>query len=151
MIGDSTSPYTNSGTLVNNATINWGGGGILSVGTASALNSKITNSGSFNISDATLQVNGDFGANSGSLTIGNSSDAIISGKLTNTGTVNVQGSSQLTAATLNTNGTVSVGAGSFLKVGMYAISAGTTDIAGTLNSLTFTQTGGTPPRCKDKC
>ncbi len=147
-IGDSTSPNASSGTLVNSATINWGNGGILTVGTTTAANANITNSGTLNISDATLRVNGNFGANSGTLNIGNATDASVSGTLTNTGTVTVTSTptqlsgSQLTAAAVNTSGEVFVGAGSYLKVGTYTMSGGTTQVAGTLNSLAFTQTGG---------
>src|SRR5215469_5167153 len=59
-IGDPTSPYTNSGTLFNIGTVNWGNGSILTVGTPATSNANIINLGSLNISDATLQVNGNF-------------------------------------------------------------------------------------------
>lgn len=144
-IGDSQSSNIFSGRLTVSGTINWGDGGILTVN-PNGSSATINNQGTINISDATLQVNGNFATNSGTLTIGNSSEGIVNGKLTSTGTINVTGSSNLLVGELSTSGSLNVDSGSFLgslsRPVLFEISGGTADIAGSLTTSTFVQTGG---------
>ena len=141
-IDDGLSTYSNSGTLSNAGAINFSNGSILTVGVATTSNANINNTGSIDIEDSTLQVNGNFGQNSGELKIGGASEANIGGSLTNSGTLDVTGDSALFSGALNSSGTVTVDPGSLLNAGVVGISGGTTNIAGTLETSTFVQTGG---------
>ncbi len=145
-IGDPTSPDPHTGEFINSGTINWGNGGIFTIGTSTGTNAfgaDVENHGTLTIDDATLQVNGNFGTNTGTLTIGNSSEGTVTGTLTSSGTLNVTGDSALFAKGVNTSGTLSVDSGSILNTTLFAMSAGTANIAGTLTTSTFAQTGGT--------
>jgi hypothetical protein len=75
-IGDPGFPA--GGTLTNAGTINWRNGSTLTLD-ASAGSGSITNSGVINLNDSTLKVNGDFGANQGSMTLQNGSVGTVTG------------------------------------------------------------------------
>lgn len=146
-IGDSNSNSSNSGTLANGGTLLWNNGSLFTIGTSGGSNAKITNTGTISLSDSTMQVNGSFGQNSGTLNIGNSSEGVITGTLTNTstGTINVTGDSALFTGALNTGGTMLVTSGSDLNVsGIYTQTSGITTVqqGATVSAQAYDVVGG---------
>lgn len=146
-IGDPTSPDPLTGELISAGTIDWGNGGILTIGTTSGTNANgasVTNNGALNIDDATLQVNGNFAKNAGSLTLENGSEGLVQGALTSSGSVTVMGQSALDVfGGVNSSGNVTVTPDSlFRTTGAYVTSGGTSLIEGTLKSSGFKISGG---------
>ena len=102
-IGDA-SGFSNSGNLSNSGTINWGDGGTLTIAPVGT-NAQISNNGTIDIGfsgvGATLQVNGDFGANNGTLTVEYGSTGTVTGSLYNYGGVFIGGNVPGLGASLN--------------------------------------------------
>ncbi len=108
-----------------------GGQGTLTVQNGGALNvGALTNNGRVDINASSLRVNGDFGANNGTLTVENGSTGTITGSLlNNSGNLFVQGNSTL----LVTGNFTNFGAG-LLETGVDGSSNNAVSVSGTLTN-----------------